>query len=221
MHAFTVHPQKTPAPAAKIEAKPRRRRRWLAIFLLLLGLAGLVWAVRPNSHLTRAKALQKELFNPDAKNLPPEQRKAKFDQLRGEMKQLTDEQKWALSAPMREKQQAEMKRYFALSQPEKNKYLDERIDRAVKMRQEREKNAGKAGGPGTGGQPGGGFGRGGADGPGGGASGPGGNPRSGETIEQRRKQFLDHTSPEDRAMMDQFRKEMADRRRQRGFPPRA
>ena len=36
-----------------------------------------------------------------------------------------------------------------------------------------------------------------------------------------RKQVLDRTTPEERARRDQFRKEMNDRRRQRGLPVRA
>ncbi len=215
MHAFTVHPQKAPAVT---EDPPRRRwRQWAAILLLLLGLGGLAWAVRPDPHLARAKELQKQLFGPEAKNLSPEERKARVAEFREQVKQLTPDQKRELSAPMREKQKAEMDRYFAMSPKEKNKYLDERIDRSEKMRKEREQKAaqGNAGGlPGAGG-----FG----GGPGGNKTGTpgGGPPLSAEEIEKRRKQFLERTTPEERAMMDQFRKEMNDRRRQRGLPVRA
>ena len=70
MHAFTVHPQKTePSPPS---TKPRRRwRRWSALTLLLICIAGLVWAVRPDPHLSRAQALQKELFSPDEQEPQP------------------------------------------------------------------------------------------------------------------------------------------------------
>ncbi|MDB5308517.1 MAG: hypothetical protein JWO38_2719 [Gemmataceae bacterium] len=226
MHAFTVHPQKNPAPTA--DAKPRRWRRRVAALVLLLGIAGLVWAVRPDPHLARAKELQSELFTPEAKNLPPDERKAKFAELRDQMKRLTDDQKRDLFAPMREKQKAEMARYIGLPPKEKVKYLDERIDRSEKMRKEREQKGGKgngAGGP-PGGFPGGGSAAGskaggfagsvGAGGPGGGG-GPG-QGRSPAEIENRRKQFLDNTTPEERAQMDQFRKDMNDRRKQRGLP---
>src|SRR5437879_11097025 len=87
--------------------QPRRRWRWLAALLLLLLVAGIVWAVRPDQHLARAQELQQELFSPDSKNLPADERKAKFTELREEMKHLTDDQKWELSAPMREKQKAD------------------------------------------------------------------------------------------------------------------
>jgi len=219
MHAFTVHPQKKPEPT---EAPPRRRwRRWAALLLLLLALGGLAWAVRPDPHLARAKELQKQLFSADLKNLSPDERKARFAEYREQVKHLSADQKWELSAPMREKQKAEMDRYFAMSPKDKLKYLDEQIDRSEKRRKEWEQKAaqGKSGG----GPPGGAvFG----GGPGGSKTGiPGGpgkgSPPSTEEIEKRRKQFLDRTSPEERARTDQFRKDMNDRRRQRGLTVRA
>jgi hypothetical protein len=187
------------------DEKPRRRWRWLlALLLLLFGLGGVVWATRPNPHLARARELQKELAN--AKSLPPDQRKARFEQFRNEVKQLTDDQKAELFAPMREKQKAEMDRYFAMSPQQKIRYLDDRIDRMEKMRKDREKNGGGLGGFGPGGTGGG---------PG--ARGPGGTTRTPEEIEKRRKQFLENTTPEERAKMDQFRHDLDARRRQRGL----
>jgi len=215
MSTSTVHTRKT--PAADDETPRRRWRRWAAALLLLLGIAGLVWAVRPDPHLARAQTLQKELFGPDGKDLSPDDRKARFAEYREQVKHLNDDQKWELSAPMREKQKAEMDRYFALSSKDRTKYLDERIDRAEKMRKEREKQAAQ----GKSGAPGGGVGFGGPGGKAGGGGGPGGpGGRTPEEIERRRKQFLDRTSPEERARMDQFRKDMDDRRRQRGLPVR-
>lgn len=202
MHAFTVHPQKKSEPT---DAPPRRRwRRWVAVLLLLFGI-GLVWAFRPDPHMARARELQKELFSSGAKNLSPEERRAKFTEYREQVKHLSDDQKWALSAPMREKQKAERDRYFAMAPKEKTKYLDEQIDRSEKMRKEREQKQKAA--PVNGGNR---------------AGGPGGArpPLSPEDIEKRRKQFLDRTTPEERARADQFRKEMNDRRRQRGLPVR-
>ena len=208
MHAFTVHPQKQPEETAD---PPRRRwRRWAAALALALLLGGLTWAVRPDPHLARARELQKELFGPEGKSLSPEERKARFAKYREQVKHLSADQKWELSAPARERQKAEMDRYFALSPKEKAKYLDERIDRSEKMRKEREQKAA----PGKGGPPG-------AVGFGGPGAKTGGVPRSPEEVEKRRKQMLDRTTPEERAKADQFRKEMNDRRRQRGLPVRA
>jgi hypothetical protein len=210
MHAFTVHPQKPPEPAAPPaadEKPPRRRRRWLVALLLFLLIGGLGWAVRSPSHLARAQELQRELF--EAKNLPPEERKARFEAFRSEVKQLTEGQKRELFAPMREKRKAEMNRYFAMSPREKTKYLDDLIDRSEKMKKEWEQK-GKANGGGPGGGPGGGFGF----GPGGGGGGKASTPQEKET---RRKQALDNTSPEERAQRDQFRRDLDNRRRQRGL----
>jgi hypothetical protein len=51
-------------------------------------------------------------------------------------------------------------------------------------------------------------------------AGPNGNrpPMSDEDRDRRRKERLDQTTPEFRALMDQFRKDMAARRAQRGMP---
>jgi hypothetical protein len=214
MRAVTTQTRGEPPP-------PRRWRRRGAIAFLLVGLVGLAWAVRPDPHLARAKELQKQLFGPQAKGLSADERKARFAEYRGEVKRLSANQKWELSAPVREKQKAEMDRYFALSPKEKLKYLDERIDRSEKARKE----WGQKGKQTKGGPPGGnksgspGVGKAGfAGAPGG---GPGAGPRSAEAIEKRRKQFLDRTTPEERAKRDLFRKEMNDRRRQRGLSVRA
>ncbi|AMV25398.1 hypothetical protein VT84_13435 [Gemmata sp. SH-PL17] len=212
MHTFPVHSRKN----STSETAPRRRwRRWAVIMLLVIG--GIVWAARPDPHLARAKELQSELFGSGAKNLSAEERKARFTEYREQVKHLSADQKWELSAPARERQKAEMERYFALSPKEKIKYLDERIDRSEKARKEREQKAAQgAGRPG-----GGGFG-GGPSGAQKGAPGgaPGKAPRSSEELEKRRKESLARTTPEERAHADQFRKEMNDRRKQRGLPVR-
>lgn len=189
---------------SKNPERPRRRwKRWLGLLLLMALITGTVWAVRPDPHLSRVQELQKELAK--GNTLTAEERKAKFTELRSEMKHLTDDQKWELAAPQREKQKAEMDRYFAMAPQEKAKYLDAKIDFSEKMRQDWEKKAGPAGkvGPSQAGGPGGGKGK-----------------QSSEAIEKSRKQFLERTSADDRAKMDVFRKEMNDRRLQRGLPMR-
>ena len=114
-----------------------------------------------------------------------------------------------------------MDRYFSMSPAEQARYLDEQIDRSEKMKQAWQKKGGQGkGGAGKGSQakgrpPGGGF-----SGNKSSAAKGGRQPRSPEEIQNRRKQFLDRTSPEERARMDRFRKDMADRRKQRGLPPR-
>ena len=116
MHASNGHSQN---PTAETDASNRRWRRWIALLLLLLGLGGLAWVVSPDPHYARAKELQEELFSAEAKNLSPEERKARFAEYREQVKHLSADQKRELSAPMREKQKAEMDRYFAMSPKEK------------------------------------------------------------------------------------------------------
>jgi hypothetical protein len=117
-----------------------------------------------------------------------------------------------------------MDRYFALAPAEKIRYLDERINRSEKMRKEwQQKGAATRGAGAKGGSPGGLPG-----GPGGGfaagagqSGGPGQRtPPTAEEREKRRKEHLDRTTPEERAQRDRFRKDMADRRKQRGLPSR-
>ena len=122
-----------------------------------------------------------------------------MDEFRGLTKSLSESQRAALFAPMQEKRKADFDRYFTLSQKEKAKYLDEQIDRSEKFRKDMAK-AGKTN-----------FGSSGK-GPGGpGSGGP-------DAVKDRGKARLDHSTPEDRAKRDQFRKEMDNRRKQRGLP---
>src|SRR5205814_2308924 len=102
----------------------------------------------------------------------------------------------------RKRFEADLKRYSQMSAAEKTRYLDERIDQMEKMRQQfaqRNPNVtgqGPAGGPGAG--------------PRGGAN------LSAEERDKRRRERLNETTPEFRALMDNFRKDMASRRQQRG-----
>jgi hypothetical protein len=104
----------------------------------------------------------------------------------------------------RKRFQQELEKYHRMSPAEKNHYLDERIDQMEKMRQQMaQRNRSGTGGPAT-------FG-----------AGPGGPGFGGsaEDRERRRKERLDQTTPEFRALMDQFRKDMNARRQQRGLSP--
>ena len=228
MHAFTVHSEKKAPASSKLAGTSKRRTlvRAGAIMLLLVGIACAVWATLPNRHVKKAQALREELFSEKGKSLPPEERIAKFDALKTEMAQLTDEQKAEMFAPMREKRKAEMKQYFTMSPEEKTRTLDERIDRDEKRRQERVKdvngnpiaglNSSQNGGAGANG----GGGRGLATSPGNpiGASGKmGDSAPTSDDILKRRKERLDNSTPEERAQMDLYRKEMRDRREARGL----
>src|SRR5205085_12338428 len=97
----------------------------------------------------------------------------------------------------------DLKRYSQMSAAEKTRYLDERIDQMEKMRQQfAQRNPNAAGQTPTGGA---------GQGPRNGAN------LSAEERDKRRKERLNDTTPEFRALMDNFRKDMASRRQQRGM----
>jgi hypothetical protein len=184
--------------------QPNRKRRWYrlgALLLLLLIGYGTYRAVRPNPNLKKVKQLQAE-FAAHAKEWSPDQRQAKGREMRTAMEKLSTDQRQALAAERRKRMQDDMERYRQMSAADKKRYLDDRINQMEKMRQEMaQRNAnGKAQA---------------ASGP-----GPNGNraPMSDEDRDRRRKERLDQTTPEFRALMDQFRKDMAARRQQRGLP---
>jgi exonuclease VII large subunit len=188
-------------------SEPNRKRRWYRLgALLLLLLLGFVTdrAVRPDPNLKKLKQLRAD-FAAHGKEWTPDQRQEKGKQMRDAMAKLSPGQRDALAAEGRQRFQQELERYARMSAAEKKHYLDERIDRMEKMRQQfAQRNPGGTGGPGA-------FG-----------AGPGGRGQgmSAEQREQRRKERLDRTTPEFRALMDQFRKDMNQRRQQRGLAMR-
>jgi hypothetical protein len=189
--------------------KPNRRRRWLraAIILLLVGGVYLGYrAVRGDPNLRKIRALQRELFTANATKLAPEQRSDKFRQLREATQELSPDQRRQLASDGQKRFEDELDRYRKMSPQEKRKYLDERIDRMERARQNTTQRAPQpsavsAAAPG---RPGG---------------APGGwQNLSAEEREHRRKQRLDSTTPEFRAKMDQFMRDLQARRQQRGLP---
>jgi len=175
-------------------------RRRLAILAVIFAL---VWWLWPNNQLVRVEALQRELANQE---LTGEERQQKFQELRAAMAQLTPEQRAQMGNRGQQRMQEQMNRYFQMTPAEKTAYLDQQINREQQMAQQMQNGAKAKGGFG-GGPPGGG-------------SGPASKgPRSDEDREKGRQRRLDATSPEFRAQMDQFRKDMNARRQQRGLGP--
>jgi hypothetical protein len=189
-------------------SEPSRKRRWyrLGALLLLLLLGYLSYrAVRPDPNLKKVQQLRAD-FAAHGKEWSPDDRQAKGKQMRDAMAKLSPGQRDAMAAEGRKRFQQELERYSKMSRQDKNHYLDDRINQMEKMRQQMaQRNQGGTGGPGT-------FGA--------GPGGPGGRGQgmSAEQREQRRKERLDQTTPEFRALMDQFRKDMNARRQQRGLP---
>jgi hypothetical protein len=179
--------------------KPTRRRYWLLALLPLLLLSWWVW---PDGRLARAKELQTELFS-EGTSLAPDDRRAKFEELRNVTRQMSDSQRRELGREMERRREDELRRYTQLSPAEKKQRLDRDINRQEQMRQRMQAN------------PGGGPPRVGPGGPTGGSRGP----STPETREQHRQQYLDHTTPEHRELRDQYRRDLDARRKERGLPP--
>ncbi len=183
----------------------KRKRRWLLLaLLLLLG----VWYVSYRAFATdpeveKVKELRQEL---SAKDLTPEQRRALFGQLREAMGRLSPEQRRDAQRTMaderRKRMAADLQRYAQMSAAERTRYLDGQIKRMEERR--RQAQAGQ--GPGGSGQTGPGTARTNRPAP------------SAAERDQRRRQWLDDTTPEFRAQLDQYRKDMQARRQQLGLP---
>ena len=186
---------------------PRNRRRLLALLLLLLlllgsGLAGYAW---PDRKLAAAKAMRKELFSPAARALPGEERRAKWHAPCARRRS-SSRRRSGGSYPRRsrKRRQAEMAKYFRMSQADKTRFLDEQIRRMqragaaggrVRRRQGRcQRRAG--------------------------AGRPDGGSRGDRPAErdERRRERLDSTTPAERAQMTQFFRDLSARRSQLGMP---
>lgn len=196
--------------------QPIYKRRWVrrsALILLILMIGfGTYRAIRPNPNMKKIRQLQTEFSSAQAKNWTPEQRREKFQEMRTTMEKLTPVQRDELSAEQMKREEARLKEYANLSPAEKTRRLDEQIDRMEKMRQQLSQRNPNGGGSRPQGGPQGAF----------SAGGPGpGGPRqtlSPEEREKRRKERLDKTTPELRALRDMYRKDMETRRQQRGMP---
>lgn len=184
-----------------------RRRLMIAAIALAL----LAWLLWPDRNLAKVRALQAELQGDAVAGLSQEERQEKFRQLRTAMEKLSPAQRQLLSADGQQRMQDQMAKYFTMTPAEKKAHLDQEIDRMEDRRKRMEANKGanaKTGAPANA-PPNGAF-----------KGGPRGDkgPASPEDREKRRQQRLDHTSPEFRGQMDQYRKDMQDRRKQRGLP---
>jgi hypothetical protein len=148
-----------------------------------------------------------------------------MEQMRGQMEQLTDDQRRALfqemRAPMQERMRATVDGYFAVPEAQRRAYLDQQIREMEKRRAEMQQRfaqrqaSGENRGPGVGGFPGG-EGRGGlpnGEGREGGRGGPGGGPGGG-----RERAMLDNSTPTERARSTEYFSAMEKRRKELGLP---
>jgi hypothetical protein len=156
----------------------------------VLLIVGLYLHYRSNRLIRRARELQQALRT----ELPPEERDQKRRQLRDTFQAMTPKQRDQAMGDGRKRFEERMANYPKMSREEKNRLLDEQIDRMERFRNNPPPNSNFGNRP----QPN----------------------RSSEERERRRREMLDRSTPEFRAAMDQFRKDLAARRQQRGLPPR-
>jgi hypothetical protein len=190
----------------------RRKKTVLLIvgFILIL-IIFLYWFFRPSAQMAKVQAMRRDLFAQSRGKLSQQELRDKFEALRNEQAKLTAVERKQLAEEARKRRKADLEHYFTLTKAEKNKLLDQRIDQMEAMRRQMEAAKGSGrGAPGSGNAAGFPPGAGGQDGS------PG---RNQEDRERRRKEMLDSTTPEERAQMDQFRKDMQARRAQRGLAP--
>jgi hypothetical protein len=185
------------------EPKPLHKRRWVrltSVLLMLIAAYGLYRAMRPDPNLKKVKQLREEFAQ--AKDWTPEQRRDKGREMRDAMQKLSPTQREALAKEGQQRFQAQLEQYSKMSATEKARHLDEQIARQEKMRQEFAQRNPNNNPPRTGQ----------------GTFGQGPRNMSPEEREKRRKERLNNTTPEFRALMDQYRKDMASRRQQWGLP---
>jgi hypothetical protein len=208
--------QWTPAASrqAQLEdtsARSSRRRRFVTaglVMLLIVAAASGIWFFRARSRLSAVKQLQGELFSQAGRELPADERRQKFEQLRTEMNQLSAAQRRDLRNEAMKRRTEEISRYFRLSKEDKQRYLDDMIARGERRRQEWEARAAQRngssaetataeGGPRQRGQ---------------------GNSGTAAERDKRREDMLDSMSPTQRAEFTEFRREVASRRAELGLP---
>jgi hypothetical protein len=184
----------------EIIARHRRLAWGLSLVLLLIG----TWSLWPDRRLAQVKALRQELFSAETKKLPAEQRKDKWQALRQATEKLSAAQKQQLAREGQQRFEQELYRYAKMSKPAQTAWLDQQINRTQAMRNKAPKVAGQAVQAGK-------------------KKGPmlaqNRKPTSAEERERRHKQRLDDTTPEFRALMDRYRKDLQARMSMRGLPP--
>jgi hypothetical protein len=152
--------------------------------------AWMTWHFWPNPHLARARALREQLAGEAGQALSSEERRELWAKVRAETKHLSPEQRRNL---WQEQQRHMMQKYQSLSPQEKIAFLDGQIDRMEQFRRDRPQNA----------DPNGAAAR--------------GRFLSPEERDRRRRERLDLTTPEDRALRHEFFKDLQARRQLRGL----
>lgn len=162
------------------------------LLVLALGL-GAYLLLRPDPHLARAQELGRKLAR-EGGGLSEDERRELTGELRSEMRQLSPEQRRRLFRERRQRRVEELKAYFALPPGQRIAFLDRKIAEMEEARPRWQEVRGQGAFP----RP----------------------PRSTDPDERerRRRDRLDSTTPEERAMMKEFFQAMGQRRQQLGLP---
>ena len=202
-----------------------RKKVFVAISIvtvILLAVVGYWWIVaRPAWQLEKVQQMQAEIFRPEIRELPDEERRERIRQYRDAYEKLSESQQRQLrserSKSMRGRMTEQISTYFELPVGQRAAFLDKQIREMEKRRREFAKRGREATrgprGAGRGGPPGVGRGR--------------GNNKETSTKEDRRERrdrfkrgFLDGTTPQERAEMAAYMAALRDRREELGLPDR-
>jgi hypothetical protein len=223
--------KKPPQPPAE---PPAWRRRWLgrAIVIAAVGTLGwLIWlgvgALRGDPNVAKAVELRDKLLSEQAKDMSRDERRELWGQYRDIREQLTPKQRYEMDKDRNKSRAERLHEFFQKTPEEQAEELNRIIDRMEERRRQWAERGGGFGGGGPGGGPGGGGqgGAQGANGAGGGGAGQGQGQNGGRwgggggNGDARRRDFLDSTTPQERAEMGAFREMMRQAMQQRGINP--
>jgi hypothetical protein len=182
------------------------------ISLLGAGGFGAMKLFKPKADLDKIRELQSQLYSEEGRKLPEEQRNELRAQYEQERAKLTEEQRNELRVEQMNAFEARMDRFFSLTRAEQIEHLDAEIDRwdAMRKRWEEERAARAA-----------------AQAAQGGSATEGEDSNSGQSRQRTggsdsgRSFFswFDSMTPQARAKFDEYRRQIDDRRRERGLPP--
>jgi uncharacterized membrane protein YgcG len=196
-----------------------KKKTWTILALLLLFATAVVWALwtGEDPQLTTVRELGAQAR---ADGASEEQRRQMWGQMREEMEKLSPESRDVLRDEWRQKREARenerMKEFFAMTRAQQIAQINKEIDDRERRRQQRAQsgqNGSQGGGRNGQGQGGGG---GGPNGQYGGGPGGRGGGRAMDPV-QRRKDYLDKTTPDQRAERSEYRRMVSEQRSSRGL----
>jgi hypothetical protein len=141
--------------------------------------------------------LRQQMASAEARKLPPEQQRELRRQFGKEMEKLSPAERNRLFAERQRRSRERMQNYFKQPRQQQVALLDQDIKRMEQMRQQ----GGNQFGPGAQGNP----------------TQNGRGPSSAEDRDRRRRDRLDQSTPEDRAMFAEYLSQLRARQQQRGM----